>query len=164
MAIRNDASAAPVRQEKLPAIRSAAARAAAPRRPRHMAVSTTRSSSQTARLHYFGVWLLLLVLETAMCLGLLGAAALAAADLMAGSFSWRTGAALASFLMAMVSGILVKAPYAGRKDMPLVAWALVPLFGHFFTAVCFWLAINPKMRWGKTILEFNEDGTIRSKS
>lgn len=119
---------------------------------------------QTARLHYFGVWLLLLVVETAMCLGLLGAAALAAADLMAGSFSWRTGAALASFLMAMVSGILVKAPYAGRKDMPLVAWALVPLFGHFFTAVCFWLAINPKMRWGKTILEFNEDGTIRSKS
>jgi len=119
---------------------------------------------QTARLHYFRVWLLLLVVETAMCLGLLGAAALAAADLMAGSFSWRAGAGLASFLMAMVGGILVKAPYAERKDMPLIAWALVPLFGHFFAAVCFWLAINPKMRWGKTILEFNKDGTIRSIS
>jgi cellulose synthase/poly-beta-1,6-N-acetylglucosamine synthase-like glycosyltransferase len=119
---------------------------------------------QTARLHYFGAWLLLLVVEMAMSLGLLGAAALAVADLTAGSFSWRAGAVLASFLMPMVGGILVKAPYAGRKDMPLVAWALVPLFGHFFAAVCFWLAINPKMRWGKTILEFNKDGTIRSIS
>ena len=119
---------------------------------------------QTARLHYFRVWLLLLVVETAMCLGLLGAAALAAADLAAGHFSWRAGAGLASFLMAMAGGILVKAPYAERKDMPLIAWALVPLFGHFFAAVCFWLSVNPKMRWGKTILEFNKDGTIRSMS
>jgi cellulose synthase/poly-beta-1,6-N-acetylglucosamine synthase-like glycosyltransferase len=119
---------------------------------------------QTFRLHYFGAWLLLLVVETAMCLGLLGAVALAVADLTAGRFSWRTGAALASFLMPMVGGILMKAPYAGRKDMPRVAWALVPLFGHFFAAVCFWLAINPKMRWGKMTLEFNKDGTIRSIS
>jgi hypothetical protein len=119
---------------------------------------------QTARLHYFGVWLLLLAVETAMCLGLLGGVVIAAADLTAGRLSWRAGAVLASFLMVMVSGILVKAPYAERKDMPLVAWALVPLFGHFFAAACFWLAINPKMRWGKTTLEFNKDGTIRSIS
>jgi ceramide glucosyltransferase len=119
---------------------------------------------QTFRLHYFGAWLLLLVVETAMCLGFLGAVALAAADLTAGGFSWRAGAVLASFLMPMVGGFLLKAPYAGRKDMPLVAWALVPLFGHFFAAVCFWLALNPKMRWGNKTLEFNKDGTIRSIS
>jgi cellulose synthase/poly-beta-1,6-N-acetylglucosamine synthase-like glycosyltransferase len=115
---------------------------------------------QTTRLHYFGVWLLLLVVETAMCLGLLGAAALATMDLATGGFSWHVGAAFASILMVMVYGLLVKAPYAGRRDMPLIYWTLLPLFGHFVVAFCFWLAINPKMRWGKMTLEFNRDGTI----
>ncbi len=62
---------------------------------------------QATRLHYFGVWLLLLVVETAVSLGLLGAVAVAV------------------------------------------------------VALSFWLAIDPKMRWGKMTLEFNRDGTIR---
>jgi hypothetical protein len=57
--------------------------------------------------------------------------------------------------------LLVKAPSAGRKDVPLLFWLLVPLFGHFVVALSFWLAIDPKMRWGKMTLEFNRDGTIR---
>jgi cellulose synthase/poly-beta-1,6-N-acetylglucosamine synthase-like glycosyltransferase len=113
---------------------------------------------QTTRLHYFPVWLLLLVVETAVSVGLLGAAAFA---LAARGFSWQVAAALGSILMIMVNGLLVKAPYAGRKDMPLLVWFLVPLFGHFVVALSFWLAIDPKMRWGKMTLEFNRDGTIR---
>lgn len=117
--------------------------------------------AQTAKLHYFPVWLLLLVLETAIWLSLPGAAAIAAFGLATGGFSWQVGAALASILMVMGSGVLAKAPYAGRRDMPLVFWLLAPVVGHGIVALSLWLAINPKMRWGKMTLEFNRDGTIK---
>ncbi len=116
---------------------------------------------QTTRLHYFPVWLLLLVVETAVSLGMVGAAAFVAFALATRGFSWQVVVALASILMIMVNGPLVKAPYAERKDMPLLLWLLVPLFGHFVVALSFLLAISPKMRWGKMTLEFNRDGTIR---
>jgi hypothetical protein len=107
------------------------------------------------------VCLLLLVVETAVSVGLLGAAVFIVVALATGGFSWQVGTALASMLMIMVNGLLVKAPYAGRRDMPIPYWFLVPLFGHFIVALSFWLAISPKMRWGKMTLEFNKGGTIR---
>jgi cellulose synthase/poly-beta-1,6-N-acetylglucosamine synthase-like glycosyltransferase len=116
---------------------------------------------QTTRLHYFPVWLLVLFLETAVSLGILGAGAYAAFAIAAGDHSWQLAAALGSLLAIMASGLLVKAPYARREDMPLAAWFLIPLIGHFVVALAFLLAVNPTMRWGKMTLTFNKDGTIR---
>ncbi len=99
--------------------------------------------------------------ETAVSLGLLGAAAFIVVALATGGLTWQVGTALASMLMIMVNGLLVKAPCAGRRDMPIPYWLLVPLFGRFVVALSFWLTIDAKMRWGKMTLEFNKDGTIR---
>jgi cellulose synthase/poly-beta-1,6-N-acetylglucosamine synthase-like glycosyltransferase len=116
---------------------------------------------QTARLHYFPVWLLVSLVETVLCLGMLGCAAYAAFSLAAGAFGWELETALASILMVMLNGLLVKAPYLDRKDMPLALWLIVPLFGHFVVALSFVLAVSPTMRWGRMILKFNKDGSIR---
>jgi ceramide glucosyltransferase len=116
---------------------------------------------QTARLHYFPVWLLVTFVETILCLGMLGCAAYAVFSLAAGAFGWELGATLASILMVMLNGLLVKAPYLDRKDMPLPLWLIVPLFGHFVVAFSFVLAVRPTMRWGRMTLKFNKDGTIR---
>jgi cellulose synthase/poly-beta-1,6-N-acetylglucosamine synthase-like glycosyltransferase len=116
---------------------------------------------QTTRLHYLPVWLLILVLESAVSLGILAAAGYAAFALAMGAFSWPLAAALGILLMVMANGLLVKAPYAERDRMPLAFWLLIPLLGHFVVALSFLLAVNPTMRWGRMTLTFNKDGTIR---
>jgi cellulose synthase/poly-beta-1,6-N-acetylglucosamine synthase-like glycosyltransferase len=116
---------------------------------------------QTTRLHYLPVWLLVTLLETAVCLGIVSALAYCAFAIATGNVSWLLIAAIGSLLMIMVNGLLVKAPYAERDSMPSAFWLLIPLFGHFVVALSFILAVNPTMRWGKMTLTFNKDGTIR---
>lgn len=117
---------------------------------------------QTARLHYRPVWLLLFLVEAALCLGSLGAAGWVGFALATGGFSWQAAAALASVSLIPLGGLLAKAPYRERRDMPLWLWALLPIFSHVIVALAFGLAVKPTMRWGNKILEFNKDGTIRA--
>jgi ceramide glucosyltransferase len=117
--------------------------------------------AQTARLHYFPVWLLALVIETLVPLGLLGATAFAALALATEGPTWQAGAALGSIALVMLNGLFVKIPYADRRDFPLPLWLCLPLLGHFIVGYSFLLSINPTMRWGKMRLDFNKDGTIR---
>jgi hypothetical protein len=85
----------------------------------------------------------------------------AAAILAGGGQALRAALALAPIALVMLDGLLVRAPYADRKDMSPALWLVVPLVGHALVALAFLLAINPTMRWGRTTLEFNKDGTIR---
>ena len=137
--------------------------------PSHEAHATVRSllrwlvrQGQTARIHYRPVWLLLFLVETSLCLGSLGAAAWGAFALATGGFSWQIAAAGTSVALIPVGGLLTKAPYLERRDMPLWLWSLLPVFSHIIVALAFGLAVKPTMRWGDKVLEFNKDGTIRA--
>jgi hypothetical protein len=79
-----------------------------------------------------------------------------------GGFSWQVAAALASVFLIPVGGLLAKAPYVDRRDMPLWLWSLLPICSHVVVALAFGLAVKPTMRWGDKVLEFNKDGTIRA--
>jgi hypothetical protein len=117
---------------------------------------------QTARIHYRPAWLLLLLAEASLSLGSLGALGWGGVATAAGGFSWQIAIALASVSLIPLGGLLAKAPYLERPDMPLWSWALLPIFSHIFVALAFGLAVKPTMRWGNKILEFNKDGTIRA--
>lgn len=116
---------------------------------------------QTARLHYLPMWILLVVMETVMCLGLLTAVGISIADIATHMPSPRLWLSLAAILIMGVSGILVRAPYRAMDAMPLPAWIFASFFAHFPVCIGWWLSINPKMRWSKMTLEFGRDGKIK---
>jgi len=121
--------------------------------PSHEAHPTVRSllgwlirQGQTARIHYRPVWRLLSLVETTLCLGTLGAAAWGGFELATSGFSWQAVAALTSVSLIALGGLLVKAPYLDRQDMPLRLWPLLAFYGHAIVALAFGLAVKPKMR------------------
>jgi len=137
--------------------------------PSHETFATVRSllrwlirQGQTARIHYRPAWLLLFLAETSLCLGSLGAAGWGVFAWATGGFSWQVAAALAPLFMLPLGGLLAKAPYLHRWDIPLWSWALLPIFSHVIVALAFGIAVKPTMRWGDKVLEFNKDGTIRA--
>lgn len=116
----------------------------------------------TTRLHMFHVWLLLLLIETVVSLGIVAAAGLIAAQAATTSLDFRALVAAAFLLMVLVNPLWMKLPYRGRKDIPLAAWILLSVPAHFVLAFSVWRsAVQQRMYWGSVVVEFNRDSTIR---